>query len=93
MGRPGLKHYETGNLLRRISEVRAWGEWQDIDGGALRIRIYRGVGTAHLENNPEIYCRLNGVLASLYPIATANISEKARDTSIYKALASVITPR
>ena len=69
MGRPGLKHYETGDLLRRIAEVRAWGEWHDIDGGALRIRIYRGVGTAHVEINPEIAYRLNGVLASLYPMA------------------------
>ncbi|CAN7770431.1 DUF4942 domain-containing protein [Variovorax sp. LjRoot290] len=69
MGRPGLKHYETSNLLRRIAESGAWGEWHDIDGGAVRIRIYRGVGTAHLEINPEISYRLNGVLASLYPMA------------------------
>ena len=40
MGRPGLKHYETGNLLRCIAEGRAWAEWHDIDGGAVRIRIY-----------------------------------------------------
>jgi hypothetical protein len=35
----------------------------------VRIRIYRGVGTAHLEINPEIAYRLNGVLANLYPLA------------------------
>ncbi|OUM04503.1 DUF4942 domain-containing protein [Variovorax sp. JS1663] len=70
MGRPGgLKHYETANLLRRISEMHAWGEWHDIDGGAVRIRIYRGVGTAHLEINPEVAFRLNNVLAGLYPMA------------------------
>ncbi|CAN7782947.1 DUF4942 domain-containing protein [Variovorax sp. LjRoot175] len=69
MGRPGLKHYETGYVIKRIAESRAWGEWHDIDGGALRIRIYRGVGTAHLEINPEMSYRLNGVLASLYPMA------------------------
>lgn len=69
MGRPGLKHYETGDLLRRIAGVRAWGEWHNIDGGALRIRIYRRVGTGHIEINPEIAYRLNGVLASLYPTA------------------------
>ncbi|VTU16204.1 DUF4942 domain-containing protein [Variovorax sp. RA8] len=69
MGRPGLKHYETGNLLRRLAEGREWGEWHDVDGGAVRIRIYRGFGTAHLEINPEVAYRLNNVLASLYPMA------------------------
>lgn len=47
MGRPGLKHYETGNLLRRIAESHAWGEWHDIDGGAVRIRIYRAGWVRH----------------------------------------------
>ncbi|KWT97709.1 MULTISPECIES: DUF4942 domain-containing protein [unclassified Variovorax] len=80
MGRPGLKHYETANVLRRIAESGAWGEWHDIDGGALRIRIYRGVGTAHLEINPEISYRLNSVLASLYPMAIP-AKFRARPTS------------
>ena len=45
------------------------GEWKSIDGGALRMRVYRGVGTAHLEVHPDMAWRLNGVLASLYPQA------------------------
>jgi hypothetical protein len=69
MGRPGIKHYETSAVLRRIAERGGYGEWHDIDGGALRVRLYRGVGTAHLEVNPEISYRLNGILASLYPMA------------------------
>lgn len=69
MGRPGIKHYETGQVLRRIADRRAWGEWHEIDGGALRVRLYRSVGTAHLEVHPDIAYRLNGVLASLYPLA------------------------
>jgi len=69
MGRPGLKHYETMNTIRRIASCAAWGEWHDIDGGAVRIRVYRGVGTVHLEVHPEIAYRLNRVLASLHPMA------------------------
>lgn len=45
------------------------GEWFAIDGGALRIRIYNGVGTAHVEIHPDIAWRLNEILAFLYPTA------------------------
>lgn len=45
------------------------GEWMSVDGGALRIRVYSGVGTAHLEVHPDMAWRLNGILASLYPAA------------------------
>lgn len=45
------------------------GEWMPLDGGALRIRVYNGVGTAHLEVHPDMAWRLNAVLASLYPHA------------------------
>lgn len=44
------------------------GEWVSIDGGALRMRVYK-VGTAHLEVHPDMAWRLNQVLASLYPLA------------------------
>lgn len=45
------------------------GEWMNIDGGSLRIRIYNGVGTAHLEVHPDMAWRLNSILASIYPTA------------------------
>lgn len=45
------------------------GVWRDVDAGALRIRIYNGVGTVHLEVHPEMAWRLNAVLASMYPSA------------------------
>lgn len=45
------------------------GQWMSVDGGSLRIRIYNGVGTAHLEVHPDIAWRLNAVLASIYPAA------------------------
>src|SRR5690606_38714787 len=45
-----------------------WGEWQEVDGGALKIRLYKK-GTAHMEVHPYIAWRLNDVLATLYPQA------------------------
>jgi hypothetical protein len=47
---------------------RQTGEWFDVDGGALRIRVYMK-GTGHLEVHPDMAWRLNAVLASIYPAA------------------------
>lgn len=44
------------------------GQWVMIDGGALRLRVYKK-GTGHLEIHPDMAWRLNAVLASLYPAA------------------------
>lgn len=44
------------------------GQWMDLDGGALRLRVY-GNGNAHLEVHPDIAWRLNVVLASIHPTA------------------------
>ncbi|MEN6544470.1 MAG: DUF4942 domain-containing protein [Armatimonadia bacterium] len=67
MGRDEPKHGATDGLIKRVRQRN--GEWADIDGGALRMRIYNGAGTAHLEVHPDMAWRLNGVLASLYPMA------------------------
>jgi hypothetical protein len=48
--------------------MRRSGEWMTIDGGALRIRVYKK-GTAHLEIHPEMAWRLNAILAHLHPLA------------------------
>jgi len=48
--------------------LRQRGEWMEIDGGALRIRVY-AKGTAHLEVHPEMAWRLNQILAHLHPRA------------------------
>lgn len=45
------------------------GEWFSLDGGALRVRVYNGVGTAHIEVHPDMAWRLNEILAYLYPAA------------------------
>ncbi|HBO6952828.1 TPA: DUF4942 domain-containing protein, partial [Pseudomonas aeruginosa] len=67
MGRDEPKWNSTSHVISVARQDN--GQWMSIDGGALRIRIYNGVGTAHLEVHPDIAWRLNAVLASLYPAA------------------------
>ncbi|MFO8121697.1 DUF4942 domain-containing protein [Pseudomonas aeruginosa] len=67
MGRDEPKWGATDDVIRAARQDN--GQWMSIDGGSLRIRIYNGVGTAHLEVHPDIAWRLNAVLASIYPAA------------------------
>lgn len=67
MGRDEPKHGATDPVIKAAR--RQNGEWMPVDGGALRIRVYGGVGTAHLEVHPDMAWRLNAILASLYPLA------------------------
>ncbi|MNO78545.1 hypothetical protein D3C76_696900 [compost metagenome] len=67
MGRDEPKYGATDDVIRVARQDN--GQWMTIDGGALRIRIYNGVGTAHLEVHPDMAWRLNAVLASIYPAA------------------------
>lgn len=66
MGRDEPHHSSTQPVIQRLRG--RWGEWVPIDGGALRIRLYKK-GTAHLEVHPDMAWRLNQVLASIYPLA------------------------
>ena len=66
MGRAEPKHYMTLRIVEDLK--RNWGQWVELDGGALRVRVYK-VGTGHIEVHPDIAWRLNQVLASLYPQA------------------------
>ena len=67
MGRDEPKHGATDPVIKAAR--RQNGEWMPVDGGALRVRVYGGVGTAHLEVHPDMAWRLNAILASLYPAA------------------------
>ncbi|MFW9085625.1 DUF4942 domain-containing protein [Pseudomonas sp. P2758] len=67
MGREEPKHGATDPVIKAAG--RHNGEWMAIDGNSLRIRVYGGVCTAHLEVHPEMSWRLNAILASLYPAA------------------------
>lgn len=68
MGRDEPKYQATDGAIGRMARGRRWGEWVTLDGGALRLRIYK-VGTAHMEVHPDMAWRLNAILASLHPAA------------------------
>lgn len=67
MGRDEPRYGDTSSVIAAARKHN--GQWVGIDGNSLRIRVYNGVGTAHLEVHPEMAWRLNAVLASLYPAA------------------------
>jgi hypothetical protein len=67
MGRDQPSYGSSDDMIRAAS--RNPGQWMPIDAGAMRIRVYNGVGTAHLEVHPDMAWRLNCILASLYPAA------------------------
>lgn len=66
MGRDEPRHGATGSVIAACK--RNWGQWMTLDGGAIKIRVYKK-GTAHLEVHPDMAWRLNAVLASIYPSA------------------------
>ncbi len=66
MGR-GEPRWQSSNAIVDIARQHH-GQWIDVDGGALRLRVYKK-GTAHLEVHPEMAWRLNAVLASIHPRA------------------------
>ena len=67
MGRDEPKYGATDAVITAARKHN--GQWMGVDGNAIRIRIYNGVGTAHLEVHPDMAWRLNAVLASMYPAA------------------------
>jgi predicted RNA methylase len=66
MGRGQPSHGSTRDIAD-LAKTRI-GEWVVIDGGAIRLRLYKK-GTAHIEVHPQIAVRLNAVLAHLHPAA------------------------
>lgn len=66
MGRDEPRHYVSSHLVEKLKQ--RWGEWVTVDGGSLRVRLYKK-GTAHLEVHPDMAWRLNATLAHLHPMA------------------------
>ncbi|MES1942442.1 DNA restriction methylase [Salinisphaera sp. T5B8] len=60
------RHQSSSWMLYRIRDTT--GVWFTLDGGALRIRVYKK-GTAHLEVHPDLAWRLNEILAHRHPRA------------------------
>lgn len=65
-GRDEPTYYANHALISELQKTT--GEWHVVDGGALRIRLYKK-GTAHLEIHPDISWKLNSILSVLYPMA------------------------
>lgn len=74
MGSGESRTTHTVQLLDRMKNET--GEWRTIDGGALRIKLFKK-GTAHLEVHPDMAWRLNAQLAVLYPAAIPSRFRKA----------------
>jgi hypothetical protein len=70
--------------------AQRWGSWHVLDGGALRIKVFRK-GTAHIEVHPDMAWRLNAVLATLYPAAIP-ASKRTQPLRPPKAFALMSTP-
>lgn len=66
MGRDEPNYAATSALVETLKSK--WGEWQSVDGGAMKIRLYKK-GTAHIEVHQDMAWRLNLILAHLYPAA------------------------
>lgn len=81
-----------GVSLRDLERCRSYGtgEWHVLDGGALRIRVYKK-GTAHLEIHPEMAWRLNAVLHTLYPHAIPS-NQRTKPPKRFKTFAIMARP-
>jgi hypothetical protein len=79
MGRKGVGLKDTEKQISLAAKY--FGDWIDLDGGAVRIRVYK-VGTVHVEVHPDMAWRLNQILALLYPMA---IPPKSRKRPQYSA--------
>lgn len=66
MDRDEPNYSASASLIKTLKG--RWGEWVSVDGGSLKIRLYKK-GTAHIEVHPDMAWRLNSVLAHLYPMA------------------------
>lgn len=66
MSRDEPKYQASSHLIYSLNG--RWGEWVSIDGGAMKIRLYKK-GTAHMEVHPDMAWRLNQILAHMHPLA------------------------
>ncbi|APE04082.1 hypothetical protein BM526_19125 (plasmid) [Alteromonas mediterranea] len=66
LGRENDNVVSSYDLVKRL--MLHTGQWVEIDGGTLRIRVYKK-GTAHIEIHPDLAWQLNEILAMLYPRA------------------------
>jgi hypothetical protein len=79
-GRKGEDRMSSYRLVETLANNKNTGQWVDVDGGAIRIRVYKK-GTAHLEVHPDLAWQFNEILALLYPKAIpSNFRQKPKKT-------------
>lgn len=91
MGRDDPHWSASSELVKECARSRP-GQWVAVDGGALRIRVYPGVGTAHVGVHPDMAWRLNAMLAKLYPAAIPE-SSRTRPKAAKRAKAVPLIDR
>ena len=77
MGYELPRHRGSASMLYKIRDTT--GVWFTLDGGALRIRVYKK-GTAHLEVHPDLAWRLNEILAHRHPRAIPSAYRRRPET-------------
>lgn len=82
MGRSEPEHNSTAEMINWVR--RENGQWQSVDSGSLRMRVYNGVGTVHVEVHPDMAWRLNAMLANIYPNAIPDAARRkpAKKTTV-----------
>lgn len=94
IGRDAPSYGMADTLVKTARQTT--GQWFDVDGGALRIRVYKK-GTAHLEVHPEIAWRLNAILAMLHPniipseLRSPSKTKQRRHHNLFSSLIPVTT--
>lgn len=68
MGRDQPKFGTTRFIISTLAIPENTGQWQPVDGGALKLRVYKK-GTCHIEVHEDMAWRLNAILAHLHPRA------------------------
>ncbi len=86
MGREEPGYWQNHLLVTELQKTT--GEWHVVDGGALRIRLYKK-GTAHLEVSEDMAWRLNAILSYLYPLAIpAAFREKKKQAKSFSLMSN-----
>lgn len=85
LNREPPRHGDSNQLVECLKFH--YGQWQEIDGGSLRIKLYMK-GTIHLEIHPDLCWQLNQVLAVLHPLAipASFRSKPAKKAKTYQPL-------
>lgn len=89
MGRDQPKFGSTRFIISALA--RNTGEWHPVDGGALKLRVYKK-GTCHIEVHEDMAWRLNAILSHLHPraIPSENRTRPKRSSTAVEVIQDLI---